>query len=159
MLPLFPNLRLHTFGCLSALVLALSFTKAAAAPSEPDEDDTTIVDSVFEEPEAPPEQAKPKPIEHTLKSTKGYLAIYSNPPGALIVFNNRKHGKTPAIVKLTKKINRIVLRMRGYDWYDVMIEGNTLRREMSVELRKTGTAPKAAATTTAPAPEIGRAHV
>ena len=68
------------------------------------------------------------------KIPKGSLAIISQPPGAELIFNNEKKGVTPLVVKLNKKSNRIVLRLKGYKSYDGMIEKNTLSRQLTVGL-------------------------
>lgn len=65
---------------------------------------------------------------------KKSLTINTLPTGAEVVFNSVKQGTSPTVVVLTKKLNRIVVRMKGYKTYDAMIEQNTLRHQMTVAL-------------------------
>ncbi len=111
-----------------------------------------LADSVFAEPVSkPPSHAKTKPavkILPKLKTRKGFLAIYSDPPGAVLVFNSVKQGPTPKLVQLTRKENRIVLRLPGFETYDAMIEKKTLRREWTITLK-----PAKSSSSSQPAPK------
>jgi len=80
------------------------------------------------------------------------LTINTFPSGAEVVFNSIKQGPSPTVVVLTKKLNRIVVQMKGYKTYDVMIEKNTLRHQMTIALN-----PVEIPTTQAPKPEMAQA--
>ena len=150
----------------TAMVLQLGlagWTHASTPPASDPDSETTLADSVFAEPAftaKPGTVIKPEPVvkpritEPELKAPKGSLVINSNPPGAQVIFNAVKQGGAPVVVKLTKSLNRIVVKMHGYETYDAMIEKNTLRRELTVNLKPDGKTPVATASPGAkPAPE------
>ncbi len=113
------------------------------------------------EPVLPPEpktedpKVEAQPVAKPAPSVpKGSLAILSEPVGAEVLFNSEKKGPTPVVVELTKKLNRIVVKLRGYKTYDAMIEQNTLRRTMTVALTPEGGSPVGAGFKPAPTGEI-----
>ncbi len=117
------NIRINLSGFYkTALAASLILTPVILFPSSP-----FAASSHHPKKKSTPAKIKPK-------IPKGSLSIVSQPPGAELIFNAQKKGRTPVIVKLTKKNNRIVLRLRGYLPYDAMIEKNTLTRELTVGL-------------------------
>lgn len=132
---------LFAFG-ISVLVSSLAADSLDSIQDIQDLPGKTLADSVFTEPAPKPtSRTKPKappksPAKNVrLKESKGSLVIYSDPPGALLVFNSVKQGPTPRKVPLTRKNNRIVLRMPGFVSYDAMIGKKTLSRALTITLK------------------------
>ncbi len=62
-----------------------------------------------------------------MNGTTQNIGFSSSPTGATIIVDNMKYGKTPAVIRLTRKDNHIVkITLKGYQPYEV-----TLTRDIS----------------------------